>query len=447
MTRQPNVIVFLTDQQRWDSVGLHGNPLDLTPNFDRLASTSTFLPNAFTCQPVCAPARAALQTGEYPTTAGVHRNGLKLKADQRTLAHEFTDAGYDTAYIGKWHLATTRGPVPPEVRGGYDYWLGANALEFTSDAYDTNMYDGDGNKVHLPGYRVDACVDAAIDYVAGEHDKPFFLFLSIIEPHQQNHRDDYPAPHGYRERYDGRYTPPDLAALGGNSQQHLGGYWGMVKRIDEALGRMADALESLGLRDNTVLAFTTDHGCHFKTRNAEYKRSEHEASTHIPMMVTGPGFEGGHRPQELVSLIDLPPTLLDAAGIAVPERMQGRSFLPLVQGKATEWPDEVFVQISESGVARAVRTQRWKYAVHAPDVPGTEAGADQYVEKSLYDLLSDPYELNNLIGIDSHRETCDVLQERLVRRMIEAGEARPRIESAPPVPGGQRRVTPEEARS
>jgi arylsulfatase A-like enzyme len=289
---RPNVLVFFTDQQRWDSVGLHGNPLDVTPNLDRLARRGTHLPNAFTPQPVCAPTRACLQTGLYPTTSGIFRNHLPLSPDTRTLAHHFGAAGYDTAYIGKWHLAD-RDPVPPDQRGGYDSWLAANVLEFCSDAYDTVLYDEQEQAVRLPGYRVDALGDAAVRYIAAHQDAPFFLFLSLLEPHHQNHLDAYVAPDGYAERYAGRWTPPDLAALGGSAPQHLGGYWGIVKRLDEMLGRLLDALKSLSLLDDTVVVFTSDHGCHFKTRNSEYKRSCHDASVHVPTLLTGPSFTGG----------------------------------------------------------------------------------------------------------------------------------------------------------
>ena len=246
-------------------------------------------------------------------------------ADLKTLAHHFGEAGYATGYIGKWHLYSRDavGPVPAGHRGGYDYWLASNVLEFTSDAYRTTLYDNDDQPVDLPGYRVDALTDAAIRYVDGHRNQPFYLFTSYIEPHHQNHLDDYPPPDGYRERYTGRWIPPDLAALGGSAHQHLGGYYGMVKRLDEALGRILDALRSLDLLDNTVLLFTSDHGCHFKTRNNEYKRSCHESSIRVPTAFHGPGFTGGGQIQELVSLVDLPPTLLDAAGLPVPGRDAG----------------------------------------------------------------------------------------------------------------------------
>lgn len=450
-TDKPNVIVFFTDQQRWDTTGVGGCPLDLTPNFDRMAQHGTHVAHSFTCQPVCGPARSCLQTGMYATQTGVWRNGIALAPKHRTLAHHFGAAGYQTGYIGKWHLADgeVNGPVRPDQRGGYEFWLASNAIEMTSDAYDCVVYDSDEQPVKLPGYRVDALTDAAIRFVHERQSDPFFLFLSFLEPHHQNHRDDYPAPTGYGERYTGRWTPPDLAALGGSSPQHLGGYFGMVKRIDEALGRLFDALESLNLRENTVVLFTSDHACHFKTRNAEYKRSCHDSSLRVPTAFCGPGFDGSGRVGELVSLVDLPPTLLDAAGLPIPENMAGRSVLPLLRGDKTGFPGEVWAQISESQVGRCVRTKRWKYSVSAPDKNGwKDADSDTYTEEFLYDLVADPYELTNLVGFGSHEALKAVMRERLTRRMAQAGEAVPQIVPAPVTQkGGQRRVTDEEVRA
>ena len=445
MSSRPNIIVFFTDQQRWDTTGVHGNPLDLTPNFDRMAQQGTHLFNTVTCQPVCGPARSCMQTGQYATTTGCFRNGIPLPQDAKTLAHYFKEAGYATGYIGKWHLADEE-PVTKPKRGGYEYWLASNLLEFLSDSYDCVMYDNDNQRVKMPGYRVDAQTDAAIRYIDKHQERhqeePFFLFVSYLEPHHQNHLDDYPPPDGYRERYTGRWTPPDLAALGGSSRQHLGGYYGMVKRLDEALGRVFDALKSLQMLENTIILYTTDHGCHFKTRNSEYKRSCHESSVRLPTAIIGPGFNSGGQIHELVSLLDLPPTLLDAAGIGVPDQMQGRSVLPLIRRETASWPDEVFIQISEAQVGRAVRTKRWKYAVDAPEKDGNrDAGSAHYIEQYLYDLAYDPYELTNLIGLDSHRGVADVLRDRLIRRMVEAGEEAPIIVPAAVRHGSQRRVS------
>ena len=150
--------------------------------------------------------------------------------------------------------------------------------------------------------------------------------------------------------------------------------------------------------------------------------------------------------QELVSLVDLPPTLVEAAGLEVPSSMQGRSILPLVRGRREGWPEEVFVQISESQVGRAVRTRRWKYGVEAPGQKGGEVpAASAYREQFLYDLQADPYELENLIELESHQEVAAVMRQRLLQRMAAAGESIPCIEEMPVRPGGQRRISPQEA--
>lgn len=440
---RPNVIVVFTDQQRWDTTGVHGNPLDLTPNFDAMARSGTHVTQAFTPQPVCAPARAAIQTGRYPTATGTYRNGIPLSDDNRTLAHHFGDAGYATGYLGKWHLADSE-PVPAEQRGGYQSWLGANVLEFTSDAYRTIVFDEDSQPVMLPGYRSDALFDAAIRFAADHSAEPFYLFLSLIEPHHQNEVDAYPAPTGYAERYQGRWMPPDLAALGGTAHQHVGGYLGQIKRVDEGLGRLFDALRSLDLLDDTIVAQTSDHGCHFKTRNSEYKRSCHDASIRVPLALRGPGFDGGGAVANPVSVLDLPPTLLAAAGLPVPEAMDGRSFLPLLADARAEWPEEVYVQVSESEVGRVLRTDRWKYYVVDPSADAwDDAYGRSYVETALYDLANDPYELVNLAGSPAHRSVASTLRKVLLRRMAEAGEPSATIAEAPTAEfGNQRRVDP-----
>lgn len=420
----PNVIVFLTDQQRWDTTGVHGNPLGLTPNFDRVAREGTHLAHSFTVQPVCGPSRAAIQTSRYASQTGVYKNDIVLPQDASTIAKQFRQHGYHTGYIGKWHLAS-EDPVPADERGGYTSWLAANWLEFSSNAYDTVLYDDSGTAQKLPGYRVDALTDAAIAFINAHQNEPFFLFVSLLEPHQQNAVDDYIAPTGYREPYQGAWLPPDLAALPSlyNSvQRHSAGYYGMVKRIDEAFGRLLDALTSLRLSDQTIVAFTSDHGCHFRTRNEEYKRSCHDASLRVPTALTGPSFTGGGRVNELTTLLDLAPSLLAASGLAIPDSFEGHSVLPLIKGAAG--PDDIFFQLSESEVGRGIRTKRWKYSVTAPDKDGFEdAYADNYTESHLYDLEHDPYELHNLVAYDSHSAVRLALQATLKRR-IEQVEGR-----------------------
>lgn len=421
---RPNVIVFLTDQQRWDTVGAYGNPLGLTPNFDAIARRGTFFQYAFTPQPLCTPARAALQTGLYPTTVGCYRNGLSLSREARTLAHHFRDSGYRTGYIGKWHLSE-QDPVPVEARGGYEDWLAANALGRDTRPYGLRLFNGEGKEVRLPGYRVDAVVDAAIrhvDTVSHEHaGDPFFLFISVLEPHQQNDVDQFIAPEAYDVDLEG-WCPPDLERLVGSSRLHLPGYLGAIRRIDEALGRLLEAMKSLELLDRTVFLFTSDHGCHFKTRNGEYKRSCHEASIRIPMAAQGPGFNGKGVVTDLVSLIDVPAMLMGAAGVDVPSGVLGRR----LEGRhlAADGDNEaILVQISEAEVGRALRTRRWKYGVTATHVdPRRTGSANRYLETSLYDLESDPWELCNRVADPGYRDVREGLRRQLVRRLNDIGE-------------------------
>jgi len=228
------------------------------------------------------------------------------------------------------------------------------------------------------------------------------------------------------------FTPPaDLAQVssaGEDWRRHFPDYLGCCASIDENVGRVREELERAGLLDNTLIVYTSDHGCHFRTRNSEYKRSCHDASIRVPLIVRGPGFRGGGVPDELVSLIDLPATVVAAAEVAVPPHFRGRALQPLGAWETDEWPKEVFVQISESEVGRAIRTRRWKYGVAAPGLNAwTTLGSKRYVEAYLYDLLEDPCELNNLAGDPKYRDARAELAAILKRRMREAGEGEPSI--------------------
>jgi arylsulfatase A-like enzyme len=399
--------------------------MDLTPNLDRMAKSAVRFEHAFTSQPVCAPARSTIQTGKYPTTTGVIRNGLTLKDDEQTLGHYFKRAGYQTGYIGKWHLAATREkPVPLERRGGYDeYWAAADALEFTSGAFSGRMFDAANRPIEFSKYRVDFLTDLVVDFIRQKRQNPFFLFVSYLEPHHQNDANRFIAPEGYADRYRNSFhIPPDLAPYPGDWKSQLPDYYGIIARIDECLGRVLKELSDQQLADNTILTFTSDHGCHFRTRNPEYKRSCHESSIHIPMVICGPGFEAGRVVPELVSLVDLPPTLLEAAGLQVSPAIQGRSLLGLARGQSQNWSNEIFVQMREEALQRAIRTERWKYCIFNPDSPSSEPSSAQYTERYLYDLASDPHELVNLVGRATHRKTADELQGRLIKRMMAVGE-------------------------
>jgi len=443
---KPNVVFVFSDQQRWDTVGCYGQEMNITPNLDRMASEGVRFEYAFTCQPVCGPARAALQTGKYPAEIGCFTNNRALPTSEKTIAHHLSDAGYEVGYIGKWHLASTGpkdGPdnyrdrgVPPERRGGYkDYWLASDVLEFTSHSYDGHMFNADMEKVEFPKdrYRVDCLTDYAVEYLRTRAmERPFFLFLSYIEPHHQNDHNRYEGPRGSQERFKDYKVPGDLVGTEGDWRENYPDYLGCINSLDSNLGRIREELQKLGLAENTLVFYASDHGSHFRTRNAEYKRSCHDASIRIPMIACGPGFRGGRVIHDLASLIDIPPTILSAAGVKAPAYMRGRPLQGLVQGKADDWPEEVFVQISESHVGRAVRTKKWKYSVSAPDKRGsTDPGSDVYVEDYLYDLENDPHERKNLVRDSDLAEVRRKLSDTLKRRMVEAGEKEPVIMPAP----------------
>jgi arylsulfatase A-like enzyme len=435
---RPNILFIFTDQQRADTAGCYGNTLGLTPNLDAMAVQGVRFEHAFTAQPVCGPARSMLQSGVYPTRTGCYRNGIPLPVETRTIAHELRDAGYEVGYIGKWHLAG-RGAydeqwVPAERRGGYsDFWLGADLLEFSSSAYGGGYYDAENRFVPFEGYRVDSQTDHVLAYLrTRDGERPFFLFLSYLEPHHQNNLNRYVAPDGYAQKYTEYTVPPDLIQHHqGDWQTNLSDYYGICASIDENLGRIRAELERLGLAENTIIIYTSDHGTHFRTRNNEYKRSCHEASIRIPMVACGPGLPEGLVVDDLVSLVDIPPTLLVMGNAPVPDSYDGHSLLPLIRGEADDWPEEVFVQISESQVGRALRTERWKYGVTAPDSSGwNDAGSLRYEEQYLYDLQSDPHEQTNLVSDPALKAVREELRERLVARMIGAGEPAPEIGAA-----------------
>jgi len=450
---KPNIIFILTDQQRYDTCGCYGQNLEVTPNLDRLANEGVCFEHAFTNQPVCGPARSILQTGKYPTETGCFRNAIGLPLSDQNIADYFSNNGYEVAYIGKWHLASTLGstdenklkkndfrrkPISSEFRGGYkDYWLASDALEHTSHAYDGHLFDGNGVKREFNGYRVDCQTDFILEYLEScSTQKPLFLFISYLEPHHQNDHDAIEGPIGSKEKFKNFKVPGDLQNTEGNWDEFFPDYLGCCHSIDMNLERIIDKLKIMKIYKDTMIIFTSDHGCHFKTRNREYKRSCHEAAIRIPLVIKGAGFNGGKVVNELVSLIDLPPTLLKAARIEIPDFMRGNPLQKLLYSNNSNnkqnWPQEVFIQISESQVGRAIRTKRWKYSVVAPKRTEQWDGylyskSDVYNEEFLYDLENDIYEKNNLVDDPKLQDIRSGLAEILKRKMKEAGEETPSI--------------------
>ncbi len=329
--------------------------------------------------------------------------------------------------------------VPPERRGGYkDYWLASDTLESTSHSYDGHMFNAEMEQVDFPKdrYRADCVTDYAVDYLkARKLDKPFMLFLSYIEPHHQNDHKHFEGPRGSKEKFKDFEHPGDLVGTKGNWRAEYPDYLGCCNAIDAGVGRIRETLDKLGIADNTLIVYTTDHANHFLTRVTNtYKCTCHDNSSRTPLVIYGPGFTGGKVVDELVSIIDLPSTVLAAAGIESPKYMRGRALQGLADGTAKDWPEEVFMQISHTQIGRAIRTKKWKYSVAAPnsDQKPQPPSADAYNEDFLYDLEKDPHERNNLVREASYVDVRAKLAVVLKRRMVEAGEKEPTIGPALP---------------
>ena len=445
-----NIIFYFTDQQRWDTCGCFGQPLNITPNLDQLAREGVKFDNAFSPQPVCGPCRALFQTGKWPTETGCFRNNIMLPAGVKTLGNYIEEAGYETAYIGKWHLASdgelekpptidhTVTAIPRELRGGYTgFWRAADVLEFTSHGYDGFVFDENDQRVDFKGYRADCINDMALEFFDQyDGEKPFFMTISQIEPHHQNDRKHYEGPEGSKERFKDFVLPEDLKVLGGNAAEEYPDYLGQCASLDENLGRLVAKLKEKGLYENTVIIFASDHGSHFLTRNRDshlngyddYKRSCHDAALHVPLVIAGGPFKGGVAVEELVSTASLPKTILALAGVDVGEAMIGENLLDVVEKKDDNRPNEVFAQISESRVGRCIRTARYTYSVYAPGVNGGEkAAADVYADDFLYDMEKDPHQLNNVVADPAYAQVKEEMRERLLDWIQRAEGTRPLI--------------------
>ena len=415
-----NILFFFTDQQRYDTFNA-----DIMPELTALSEEGVTFDNTFTCQPVCGPARACLQSGQYASEIGCYKNGISLPREVKPLAEYFNEAGYDTAYVGKWHLASDfkfnceKTAIPKERLGGYRYFRGADVLEFTSHGYDGYIFDEEGNKIDFKGYRADCITDFALEYIdKHEEDKPFFMFLSHIEPHHQNDRHCY---EGYKETVDDYKAypiPEDLKFLKGDYEKSYPDYLSAINRLDYNLGRLVRKLKEKNLFEETIIIFTSDHGCHFKTRNMEYKRSCHDSAIHVPLVISGGSFKGGEKDSRLVSLLDLPATLLDVAEIPIPESYRG---LSLMREKKR---DNVYIEISESQCGRAIRTERYTYSVSAltPVSGMTKRNVKLYFEDYLYDNEKDPNQKNNLVKNIQYKDVKESLKKELIREMEKAGE-------------------------
>lgn len=406
--RKPNFVFVLTDDQRWDAMGVvqkeQGQaaryPWFESPNFDRLAASGVRFRNAFVTLSLCAPSRAAFLTGRYNHANGITTNGKPFPANAITHANLLQGAGYQTAYFGKWHMGNQKGQRP-----GFDY----SASFVGQGKYQDCPIEINGTPTPSKGWVDDVSTDYAIKWLKDHHEKPFSMVVGFKSPHGP--RGGMNLPKRLRNLYANQTTRPTpncgVPAIFHtkdpktgqfptgivNNAAHLD-YLRHIRGVDENLGRLLDTLEELKLTDDTVVVATSDNGYYLGEHCSGDKRSLYEESIRIPMLVRYPRlFPKGKVVDAMVLNIDLAPTFLDLAGVAIPKDMQGRSWKELAMGQTpaawrTSFFMEYYKELGEVPTSYAIRTATHKLVKYPGHPEWTE----------LYDISADPYELKNLVS-------------------------------------------------
>jgi len=422
--RLPNILIIYPDQMRADAMGCAGNPCIKTPNMDRLALEGVRFDNAFVSFPLCSPFRASLFTGKYAHSNGQFANHYPIPLGQTFLAEVLRDAGYQTGYIGKWHLDGGEKPgfVPPgERRLGFDHFVGFNRGHF----YLNSLYYRDTDQpYHCPRYEPDYQADHLIEFmesaVERDPDRPFFGMVCFGPPHGP-----LVAPPCYQNLYS-----PDEVPLRGNvpvdqgsqtrARKFLAAYYGLVANVDYNLGRVLGWLDRVGLAEDTIVVMVSDHGDMAGEHGLHGKKVAYDASMRVPLLVRYPRHgAAGQTVSHLVDAgVDTMPTLLDLCGVPVPEGIQGVSYLPLLDGSEKPTRNEVFYEIimERDGPERfpvperGVRTHDWLYV-------RTKGAA-----KTLFDLRTDPLEMSNLIDNAAYQGQIAALDRTLREHMVRTGD-------------------------
>ncbi len=446
----PNIIFILTDDQRYDAVGCLGNPPWLkTPNMDRLVKEGLHLRNTFCTSSVCAPSRSSFLTGKYAHKTGVIHNQLEFPAENITFPRLLHDAGYETAFIGKWHMAQQNVRQP-----GFDRWVSfAGQGEYINPPMNI-----DGENLKISGYMTDLLNNFAIDFLKQKRVKPFCLYLAhkaVHDPREPAPRhaklyanENYPLPPS--ARYDmagkpdcvreksvlskGQSFPPDPEKWHEDTRR----YYRCLGAVDDGVGQILETLRETGKLSNTILIFAGDNGYFLGEHGLWDKRFAYEESMRILFVVYFPGMvKPGSVRDEMILNIDLAPTLLDLAGLPIPSYMQGKSFKPLLEGKTVKWREDFFyryhleVDLAKMSPERkeafqnmwkrmdpgplltpasmAVRTKQWKYITY-PEI-------DEIDE--LYDLSNDRYEMKNLASDPKYADVVKRMKTRLARLIEE----------------------------
>lgn len=417
---RPNIVFILLDDLRWDALGCTGHPVQKTPNIDRIAAEGANFRNAFVATPLCSPSRASFLTGLYPHYHRVVNNdnhGMgEVSHALVTFPRILHEHGYDTAFIGKWHMGND-----DTQRIGFDHWISFHG----QGAYIDPLVNIDGRRKQLRGYMTDFLNESAVRYVEQKHEAPFALVLS----HKAVHIPYLPAKR-HEDLYSGvKYTPPELhpedlkgkkimgrevkgtkhwetlsataepaESRRGRSQEPaavIQDQMRCLQSVDEGVGMILDALRRTGKLDETLVIFASDNG-YLLGEHGQFdnKRWAYEPSIRIPLLMRYPRLiRAGIRPEAMVLNVDLAPTILDVAGVRWPDRMHGVSMAPALKDPNAKLRSsmltEYFAERTGQRVPdwQSVRTERWKY-IRYTSVPGAD---------ELYDLQADPDEVHNVI--------------------------------------------------
>ena len=429
MSRSPNVVFIFSDQWRAQATGYNGDRNCETPVLDGLAADSINVTHAVSGCPVCCPYRASLMTGQYPLTHGVYINDVELNPDCMSLARVFGKNGYDTAYIGKWHLygspdgkyGRRKAIVPRRYQLGFDYWKGFECTHAYHDS--TYFFNEDPTPRKWEGYDAFSQSRDASRYI---HDnastgKPFFLMLSWGPPHSPLHT----APEAYRKRYEERpitlrpNVPPEYEQ---KAIEDLRGYYTHIAALDDCLEIVLDAIHTSGIEKDTILIFTSDHGDMLQCHGLEKKLFPWDESIRVPFLLRWsqlPHSTG----RELAIPLDAPdimPTLLGLCGLPIPSTVEGRDWSAYFRNQCQPDGSETallnlpaeFTEVRKRGMKayRGLRAVRYTY-VRTTDGPWL-----------LYDNETDPYQKNNLIGSPTHAHIQKELESLLQSRLASQGD-------------------------
>ena len=418
---RPNVVFLLADQWRAQDVGYAGNADVITPNIDRLAGQSVNLTNAVSGCPVCCPYRGSLMTGQYALRHGVFLNDVQLSDKAVSIAQAYNGAGYDTGYIGKWHL-DGRGRsnfTPPERRQGFKFW---RALECTHNYNNSVYYADEDVKLKWDGYDAIAQSREARSYIRS-HAKgdPFALFVSWGPPHAPY----LTAPSKYKAMFEGKdiklrpNVPENMKA---QAKRDIAGYYAHMAALDDCVGMIVATLEECGLAENTIVVFTSDHGDMLNSQGSHKKQQPWDESIKVPFLVRYPAGLGkkGRQIDMPFNTPDIMPTLLGLSGIGVPDTVEGSDYSGVLKGVEKADNDAALImcpspfgQWTRSRGGREYRGVRTKRYTYARDLNGPWL---------LYDNVRDPYQMNNLCGKGEYAQLQKELEAILAKKLRETND-------------------------